>query len=62
MGGDPGGIRDATLGAPVAPLSEVPRCCCGISVTGRPYSLQHRKAGGLGGSSENPLNFVTLCG
>ena len=33
-----------------------------LSVIGRPYILQHRRAGGLGGSSDNPLNSVTLCG
>jgi hypothetical protein len=39
---------------------------CGISITGRPYSVQHRVARGLGGTSDpaaNALpNLVLLCG
>lgn len=39
---------------------------CGTSVYGRPYSLQHRKARGMGGTSDpaanSPVNLVTLCG
>ena len=43
------------------------RCCgCGISVTGRPYSLQHRVARGMGGTSRpdvnSPVNLLVLCG
>lgn len=40
--------------------------CCGNSVYGRPYSLQHRVARGMGGTSDpaanSPANLITLCG
>lgn len=40
--------------------------CCGRSVIGQPYSLQHRKPRGMGGTSNpavnSPANLVTLCG
>lgn len=39
---------------------------CGISVTGRPASVQHRRARGMGGtvdpSANLPSNLVLLCG
>jgi hypothetical protein len=44
------------------------RCCqgCGTSVLGRPYSIQHRDARGMGGTSDpaanSPSNLVLLCG
>ena len=44
------------------------RACvaCGVSVRGIPYSLQHRRARGSGGTSDplanSPVNLVTLCG
>jgi hypothetical protein len=43
-------------------------CCaaCGISVIGRPYSVQHRVARGMGGTSSpaanSPERLVLLCG
>ena len=43
-------------------------CCaaCGISVTGRAYSVQHRVARGMGGTSDpaanSPERLVLLCG
>jgi 5-methylcytosine-specific restriction protein A len=40
--------------------------CCGHSVLYGPYSLQHRVARGMGGTSDQainrPSNLVTLCG
>lgn len=40
--------------------------CCGISVIGRRYSLQHRDARGFGGTSDPaaslPSNLVTMAG
>ena len=40
--------------------------CCGNSVWQRPYSLQHRVARGMGGTSNpaanRPSNLITLCG
>lgn len=40
--------------------------CCGNTVYGRPYSLQHRVARGMGGTSDpaanSPANLITLCG
>lgn len=43
------------------------RCAaCGISVIGRPYSVQHRVARGMGGTSDpaanSPERLVLLCG
>lgn len=43
------------------------RCAaCGISVIGRPWSIQHRSARGMGGTSDpavnRPSNLVLLCG
>jgi hypothetical protein len=43
------------------------RCaCCDNTVYGRPYSLQHRDARGMGGTSlpeiNSPTNLITLCG
>ena len=35
--------------------------CCGISVIGRPYSLQHRKRRSQGGGND-PTNLVTVLG
>ncbi len=39
---------------------------CGISVIGRPHSIQHRRARGMGGtadkSANSPSNLVLLCG
>lgn len=39
---------------------------CGTSVTGRPWSIQHRQARGMGGTSDPavnlPGNLVLLCG
>jgi hypothetical protein len=39
---------------------------CGISVTGRPHSIQHRRARGMGGTTDPaanlPSNLVLLCG
>lgn len=35
--------------------------CCGKSVTGQPYSLQHRKRRSQGGSND-PSNLVTVLG
>lgn len=34
---------------------------CGISVVGRPYSLQHRKRRSQGGTN-SPSNLIVLCG
>lgn len=38
-------------------------CCaaCGVSVISQQYSLQHRKARGVGGDN-SPCNLVVLCG
>jgi hypothetical protein len=40
--------------------------CCGNSIYGRQYSLQHRLARGMGGTSDpaanRPSNLITLCG
>ena len=40
--------------------------CCGNSVLYGPYSLQHRAARGMGGTSRleinSPVNLITLCG
>lgn len=40
--------------------------CCGRSVLYGPYSLQHRVARGMGGTSDpainRPSNLITLCG
>ena len=43
------------------------RCAaCGVSVIGRPWSVQHRRARGMGGTSgpavNLPSNLVLLCG
>lgn len=43
------------------------RCAsCGLPIIGQQYSLQHRRARGLGGSSDpaanRPSNLLTLCG
>ena len=43
------------------------RCvACGVSIIGRLYSLQHRDARGMGGTSDpaanSPVNLVVLCG
>lgn len=35
--------------------------CCGISVIGRPYSLQHRKRRSQGGDN-SPANLITVLG
>jgi hypothetical protein len=39
---------------------------CGKSIVGRPYSLQHRVARGMGGTSRadanSPVNLIVLCG
>lgn len=37
---------------------------CGVSIVGRQYSLQHRKARGMGGrkGAHTAANLVTLCG
>lgn len=35
--------------------------CCGASVTGRPYSLQHRKRRSQGGGN-SPSNLITVLG
>jgi hypothetical protein len=43
-------------------------CCvvCVRSIIGRPYSLQHRRARGMGGSrdplTDSPANLITTCG
>jgi hypothetical protein len=38
------------------------RCvCCGVSVIGRPYSLQHRKRRSQGGGN-SPSNLITVLG
>lgn len=43
------------------------RCAsCSIPILGKPYSLQHRNARGMGGTSNpaanSPANLITLCG
>jgi hypothetical protein len=44
------------------------QCCqaCGAGITGRPYSIQHRDARGMGGTSNpaanSPSNLVLVCG
>jgi hypothetical protein len=52
-----------------AVVLERDRCacvCCGVPVTGRQYSLQHRDARGMGGTRDShsacPCNLVTMLG
>lgn len=67
----PAGQRGSTLGRDTGPDDATRklvlerdwyRCvCCGKSITGRRYSLQHRKRRSQGGDN-SPSNLVLLCG
>lgn len=63
-------VRDTGPSAAVRKLvleREGMQCAaCGRSVTGRPFSIQHRRARGMGGGAgreaNQPSNLVLLCG